>query len=315
MLIYWCTTFRMYKFISNIVMVIVLGLLVVVIAKPDVAQRATDQVLGILAETPTVASLPPTKTEPLAPTGVPSLRNIKAVPAIGGEPASTVSTAALSTNNIVDATNRERLAAGLPPLILNSRLVQSAKIKTDDMIARQYFEHVSPTGEIVSDLGIKVGYDYVVMGENLALGNFINGDDVVAAWMESSGHRENILNPDYQQIGVYAAKGVYEGRDIWFAVQHFGTTRDACPEISTTLKASITKLNADLKKQQTMIAAEKEILEGPDRPRGEEYKTRVAAFNGMVAEYNTALVISQEKIKQYNAQVAAFNTCLVRFQK
>ncbi len=305
----------MRSFFSNIFISVAIGLLVITIAKPDLANRVTDRVLGMFIETaPTPALVQDTnKADPLTPSSIIEYFSGVKPPADKGSQSTEMSTA-LSTNNIVDATNRERIAAGLPPLTLNPKLVSSATIKTNDMITRQYFEHISPTGEGVSDLGAKVGYSYVVMGENLALGNFVDGDDVVEAWMNSAGHRANILNPNYQEIGVYAAKGTYQGRDVWFAVQHFGTTRSACPVISTSLKVSIDSINKDLKQRQATIATEKAILEGPDRPRGNEYKARVTAFNAMVAEYNTALVISQEKIKQYNAQVAAFNACLVWYQ-
>jgi uncharacterized protein YkwD len=221
----------------------------------------------------------------------------------------------VTSSGIVDATNIERINAGLLPLQINTKLETSASVKTYDMIDRQYFEHNSPSGKGVSDLGREAGYEYVVMGENLALGVFAESSDVVAAWMQSPGHRANILNPKYQEIGVYVVKAQYQGRDAWFAVQHFGTGRNACPLIDSVLKKSIDTMNSDLKAQQIQIITEKARLETPTNPGGEEYRKDVEEFNKLVSQYNTTLVISQEKIKQYNAQVSAFNTCLAQYQK
>jgi uncharacterized protein YkwD len=295
----------------------------VTLIKPNFANTVTDKVLGSLTEVGTTASMPLVVGDSVKSSEKPSLisylRILKKTPTISTSAAedttATVDLTTLSTNNIVDATNRERIKAGLLPLTLNDKLVLSATIKTKDMIKKQYFEHISPTGEGVSDLGQKVGYNYIILGENLALGNFTNGDDVVQAWMNSPGHRANILNVNYEEIGVYAAKATYQGREVWFAVQHFGTARDACPAISTSLKTAIDTINSDLKSRQAHIADEKSILEGPNHPQGQEYKDKITAFNGLVAEYNTALVISQEKIKTYNIQVAAFNACLAQYQK
>lgn len=309
----------MYKTISNISIIIALGLLAVTLAKPDLANRVTDQVLGSLTDVGTTVTMPlvvgDTTESVEKPSLVSYLRTIKTPTGSTKEDTATsADLATLSTNSIVDATNRERIKAGLPPLGLNEKLTLSATAKTKDMIKKQYFEHVSPTGEAVSELGQKVGYNYIILGENLALGNFTDGNDVVEAWMNSPGHRANILNTNYEEIGVYAAKATYQGREVWFAVQHFGTARDACPAISTSLKTAIDSINRDLKNRQAQIASEKAILEAPNHPQGQEYKAKVTAFNDLVAQYNTALVISQEKIKSYNAQVSAFNTCLAQYQ-
>lgn len=216
----------------------------------------------------------------------------------------------LTTDAIIEATNKERIEAGLMPLRSNVHLTQSATVKTNDMIARQYFEHDSPDGKAVSDLALDAGYDYVIVGENLARGNFDDATDLVTEWMNSPGHRANILSSKYQEMGAYVAQGTYDGRIVWFAVQHFGTDRNTCPSINTKLKPEIDAMNADLNQRRAQIANEKAALVGPNHPEGEEYKERVNIFNELVSNYNITLVLSQEKIKVYNAQVAAFNVCL-----
>lgn len=98
----------------------------------------------------------------------------------------------LSNSGILAETNSERARLGLSPLRISSNLNAAATLKVIDMFARQYFEHTSPTGVTISDLSESVGYDYILVGENLALGNFSSDAALVAAWMGSPGHRANI---------------------------------------------------------------------------------------------------------------------------
>jgi len=219
----------------------------------------------------------------------------------------------LIKEDIIDATNKARIAEGIPPLRVNEALVASAKLKADDMITLEYFEHESPSGKVVSDLGAEVGYDYIIMGENLALGNFDGADDLVQAWMDSPGHRANILNTLYQEIGIYAAKGMFEGREVWFAVQHFGTQRGTCPAISKSLKRDIDVINADLDRQQIDIEILKKQIE-QGTVSGSDYEAKVDQFNRLITVYNETLGISRQKIFQYNAQVSKFNNCLLEYQ-
>lgn len=215
---------------------------------------------------------------------------------------------------IVEATNKERVKAGLAPLSVNKLLNNSAEMKVDDMIARQYFEHQSPTGEGVSDLGRKAGYNYVIMGENLAMGAFTSADDIVRAWMESPGHKANILNTKYQDIGVSVKQGVYEGKNVYFAVQHFGTGRGVCPPIDSALKKEIDALNEELQVREGIISGIKRELESPGASTKPSYPSEVQLFNQKVDEYNAKLQTSREKIEIYNGEVKDFNRCIATFQ-
>jgi uncharacterized protein YkwD len=220
----------------------------------------------------------------------------------------------LAIEDVIDATNTERIKAGLPPLKVNVLLGSSATLKTDDMIKRNYFEHTSPTGVTVSDLGSEVGYDYLIMGENLALGNFTDANDLVQAWMASPGHRANILNPLYQEIGVYAAMGIYEEHEVWFAVQHFGAGRTACPAIDRSLKYRIDSINAELVVQQKAVEVLKGEIEATD-PDEEGYEEMIEQFNVAIRAYNDKLDVSHGYIAEYNKQVRGFNSCLSKYQK
>lgn len=220
----------------------------------------------------------------------------------------------INAPDIIEGTNKERVAIGLPPLSTNTLLNSSADLKVDDMIAKQYFEHQSPTGEGVSDLGKKVGYEYVIMGENLAMGTFLSSAEIVQAWMDSPGHKANMLNTKYSEIGVSVKRGVYEGKEIWFAVQHFGTSRSVCPSVNTALKKEIDLLNAQLRKEEGIISTLKKQLEAPGAASSPTYQTDVLTFNQKVDAYNARLKISREKIAKYNLQVKGFNSCIATFQ-
>jgi uncharacterized protein YkwD/uncharacterized protein YukE len=220
----------------------------------------------------------------------------------------------ISSIDIIELTNKERLAVGLPPLSTNILLDKSAEMKVDDMVARQYFEHVSPTGEGVSDLGKKVGYEYVIMGENLAVGGFTSSADIVTAWMNSAGHKANILNKKYQEIGVSVKRATYEGKEVWFAVQHFGTSRSVCPSIDGSLKKQIDSLNQSLKVEEGIISSLKKELESSGASSKPSYQSEIDIFNKKVDEYNAQLKISRQKIESYNIQVREFNKCIATFQ-
>lgn len=220
----------------------------------------------------------------------------------------------INSTDIIDFTNKERIAVGLTPLSIDTKLNSSAEIKVDDMIARQYFEHESPTGEGVSDLGKKVGYEYVIMGENLAMGTFSSSSDIVQAWMNSEGHKANILNKKYQEIGVSVKRGTFEGKEVWFAVQHFGTSRSVCPDIDIYLKNEITDINRDLKIEEGIINTLKKSLEAPGASANPSYQSDVQTFNENVDAYNAKLQVSRQKIETYNVEIRNFNRCIATFQ-
>ena len=130
----------------------------------------------------------------------------------------------LSAPSLVDETNDVRMRAGLGTLALNPLLSRAAQAKAEDMAARGYFEHTTPEGRQPWDLIEAAGYDYRAAAENLAVG-LAADDALIAAWMASPGHRHNILNQRYTEIGIGIARGLYRGQHTVFVVQLFGTPR------------------------------------------------------------------------------------------
>ena len=143
----------------------------------------------------------------------------------------------LTDAGVIEWTNTNRAQNGqLPALKENTLLDQAAELKLQDMFKQQYFEHVNPQGVGPGDLAKKVGYNFIAEGENLALGNFGNDQSLVTAWMNSPGHRANILNVHYTEIGVAVGQGSYQGQTTWLAVQEFGRPASSCPSVDLALK-------------------------------------------------------------------------------
>ncbi|MDK2585404.1 CAP domain-containing protein [Romboutsia sedimentorum] len=106
---------------------------------------------------------------------------------------------------VTDLVNVERTNRGLKPLTLDSQISNVATKKSQDMIDKNYFDHNSPTYGSPFDMMKQFGISYKSAGENIAMGQN-NPKEVVNAWMNSKGHRENILNTNFTNIGVGIAK-------------------------------------------------------------------------------------------------------------
>ncbi|HHX72468.1 MAG TPA: secretion protein [Clostridiales bacterium] len=110
---------------------------------------------------------------------------------------------------VVVLVNKERAARGLAPLTLSSKLSDVARAKSEDMRKNKYFAHESPTYGSPFDMMKQFGISYRTAGENIAMG-YRTPEAVVQGWMNSPGHRANILNKSFTTIGVgYVADGHY----------------------------------------------------------------------------------------------------------
>lgn len=131
-----------------------------------------------------------------------SVRIERARPA---QPAPTVMRRDTAQDAILAAMNRERAAYGLGPLRINEQLSLAAGDRIGDMFAKRYFAHVAPDGLQPFTWARQRGYRYRTIGENLAVG--FRGTSVVEGWMRSPGHRENILQRDFDEVGIAIADG------------------------------------------------------------------------------------------------------------
>lgn len=103
-------------------------------------------------------------------------------------------------------TNIEREKNGLDAFILDDKLDAVASLKSQDMVDNNYYSHISPTYGSPFEMMKFYGINYSTAGENIAQGQ-VSADEVVEAWMNSTGHRENILNPAFSKIGIGAYAG------------------------------------------------------------------------------------------------------------
>lgn len=207
----------------------------------------------------------------------------------------------LDKDEVIKFTNIERKKYGKAPLKENSRLDSSAKAKAEDLFKNQYFEHTSPFGVDVSGLAQQAGYEYLVLGENLAMGNFENDEALVQAWMNSPGHRENILNPSFTEIGVYVLKGLFNGKETWIAVQHFALPLSACKEADESIKSQIEANEKEISQIEQTLDYTKDRL---------NTRKSVNQYNDLVLEHNNLVDENKVLIEEYNRQIKAFNQCL-----
>lgn len=121
--------------------------------------------------------------------------------------ATTISQDSLNySTQVLNLVNKHRRENGLKELTLNSNLSDVAQIKAEDMKNNNYFSHTSPTYGSPFDMMKQFGISYKTAGENIAKGQK-TPEAVVNAWMNSEGHRSNILNANYTQMGLGYTNG------------------------------------------------------------------------------------------------------------
>lgn len=128
----------------------------------------------------------------------------------------------ISENEILQITNKQRLANGAPTLANDKRLQAAAQNKANDMAKLGYWSHISPEGIAPWHFIDDSGYEYEIAGENLARG-FKTSSGVVTGWMKSPSHRDNLLDPNYQDVGIATANGQIEGEETTIVVALYGT--------------------------------------------------------------------------------------------
>ncbi|MCB9820630.1 hypothetical protein H6790_01660 [Candidatus Nomurabacteria bacterium] len=212
----------------------------------------------------------------------------------------------ITATDILYYTNQERIKYGLPQLVSNPKLSVSSKIKVDDMINLNYFDHVNPEGRGLAYFIEKGGYQYIVVGENLAMGDWKNAESVVDAWMNSEGHRANILSENFTEIGISVTYTKYEGKDVIIAVQHFGTPDNACPKVDRSLEVEINSQKSDIANMVEELDDLSQKIENGENQYIKEY-------NDLVSKYNKTSNDLQLNVSTYNNTVQVFNACRESF--
>lgn len=163
-----------------------------VVQKPQTEKPQADKPV----ETPQTSKPETSKPETSTPSTKPSQPS---------EPAGTTEQSNFASE-VVTLVNKERANAGLKPLTVHAKLTTVALDKAKDMSNNNYFSHTSPTHGSPFDMMKAYGISYGYAGENIAKGQR-TPQEVMNSWMNSQGHRENILSPNFTMIGV----GYYNG--------------------------------------------------------------------------------------------------------
>ena len=240
----------------------------------------------------------------------------------------------LSREAVVTLTNRERASNGLTNLIENQLLHSIAEERARDMLEKDYFDHISPTGVQASDVAQKIGYRYKIIAENIGSGTFLTNQKIVDGWMQSPGHRKNILSPEIKEIGVSVVKGRMGGKETWVAVQIFGLQSPAvsaklCTPPSQRLmneievkKAELRGLNERLDNLRKELDSEKTIIEldrmldKKDSKKNHDLNVKIKTYNEKSRWYNEYLAEIKAKeavlhsmIEEYNRTLQSYKDC------
>ncbi len=203
------------------------------------------------------------------------------------------------------------------------------------MLEKQYFAHVSPTGEQAYDIAQKVGYGYRIIAENIAAGLFYTNRKVVDGWMQSPGHRKNILSAQVREMGASVIKGRMNGDDTWVSVQIFGLQSLPVPEKSCTppsrellreieakraelgsLGERLTALRQELDAERDSIEQERKTAHG-DPGRNDDLTAKIRAYNEKTGLYNQSLAeikargpVLDSMADEYNRAARTYRDCM-----
>jgi uncharacterized protein YkwD len=182
-------------------------------ARPTPSAAATRASGPAPAPTRAVAPIaPPKRTTSPTPRRTESTATTATAPARSA----TASPAVTPAQQVVSLVNEERAAAGCGPLAVDSKLTTAAERHSEDQAAHQNMSHTGSDGSSLKDRVDRVGYEWHTLGENVAYGQTTPAQ-VMDDWMDSTGHRRNILNCEFEDIGVGVARDV-DGRLAWTQV-------------------------------------------------------------------------------------------------
>lgn len=151
------------------------------------------------AESSTSIELPPQAAlAPLADLATASRVFVPVIKVAGSSPTSSNQSVA---NQVLALLNAERARAGCQPLSLDSRLMRAAQQHSEDMAVNNFVGHTGSNGSTLAQRANAVGYTWSALAENVAAG-YATPEAVMAGWMRSDGHRQNILNCRYVHVGI-----------------------------------------------------------------------------------------------------------------
>jgi len=235
---------------------------------------------------------------------------------------------------IINLTNEARTLNGLSPLNENPLLNAIAEKRAQDMFEKQYFAHVSPFGEQASDIAQRIGYKYKIIAENIEYGRFFTNQKVIDGWMQSPGHKKNILSTEVQDLGAAIIKGNMNGEETWMAVQIFGlqspeVSQAICvvpsqvllQEIQTKktelgdLQDRLTRLKQELDNEHASIETDRRLSSRSSRDTN-DLNLKIKVYNeksnlhySYLADTKAKSLVLQSMINEYNEMLQTYNSC------
>ncbi|MFC1651767.1 CAP domain-containing protein [Patescibacteria group bacterium] len=175
----------------------------------------------------------------------------------------------IDSNTLISLTNQTRSQNKLSTLKTNPLLNQAANAKINDMFTNDYFAHTSPKGVTGWYFIRTQGYQYYKAGENLAK-DFWTNQGVFDAWMNSSTHRANILEPNFREIGIAVRDGKLNGQNTTLTVQFFGTQASTPPSTGGNVASapeeetyfSVPEPKITFPKQNAKLNSENPLIKG-----------------------------------------------------
>lgn len=215
------------------------------------------------------------------------------------------------SKKIVALTNEVRAKAGVAPLKENEVLDSAADKKVEDMLVRQYFSHQGPDNRAVSDWLSAVNYQYLVAGENLAMG-FATPEEVVDGWTKSKTHYANMIDPDFDEIGIGLSVGKYDQVDTTLVAQYFGRPVNEKTTLNQTLNSEIASSSlATLSTPGQKVLGVKKYSSdiAVDQARSKVYLSADSAGRGQVAK---AVVYLGKDVAQATVDIGGYTINLKR---
>lgn len=223
----------------------------------------------------------------------------------------------VSKTALVELLNNQRGESGLSQLVVNPKLNYAAELKAKDMLDNDYFSHNSPQGVDPWHWFQISGYNYHYAGENLGIG-FIESEEVHEAWNNSPSHKENLLNANYNEIGIAVLQGNFNGAENTIVVQLFGTQHEKTPMPATVVVTQEKEENepapiefpvepqaATITKPVEAVIVEVEHFEAPT--------AEMTSFQGKVMGEFTDATNESIKLKFFRFMAMSYNNLLQRF--
>ncbi|HXK39749.1 MAG TPA: CAP domain-containing protein [Candidatus Paceibacterota bacterium] len=220
-------------------------------------------------------------------------------------PASTAQaqSVAIEPEEIFKLTNEARRGNAKKLLVWDAKLARIAEEKLDDMFERGYFAHKDPDGKTAGARAKAARYQYSLLGENLALGWYEDTEMLVDAWMESSGHRKNILFDNFTAIGVAVGTRQFDGEATMIAIQLFARPSSACKAPSSELAQAIVIRKTYAERLNGLMNAYVKEAGGASNR-----SVRVLT-NQMTAVMSLLLREVDDTVRAYNRQVEDYELC------